>query len=320
MHDSTVPLEKIGKGRYSEIFLRAMDLAMSVKPEHRPQKVAELRALLMLDAQPARIEIPPLKKEIKTQGILGKLGSKGVIAGLALATIPIAVGVYLLVSHGSDSDAPVAASSIRPATPVTPIYPAASELQSTAKQPVLPVSAQVLTATLPFNPMDALDQLFEHREQNHIVTVGLDKPRLKIGKDKFRFRVMSTKPGYLYILMLTTNKQHLNLLFPNALDGNNKIKAGKEVNLPRKGWAMTADGPAGTDHFVVMVSEHPRDFRDAGLINDGPFGEFPLEYVAKMIKPKNGDKASLSGNSTCISELNCSTTYGAARFSVDEIP
>ncbi|WP_395408003.1 serine/threonine-protein kinase [Pseudoduganella sp. UC29_106] len=46
--DPHVPLEKKVAGKYSPEFLRAIDFALSVKPESRPQSIAELRSLLKL--------------------------------------------------------------------------------------------------------------------------------------------------------------------------------------------------------------------------------------------------------------------------------
>ncbi|HUP92826.1 MAG TPA: bifunctional serine/threonine-protein kinase/formylglycine-generating enzyme family protein [Solimonas sp.] len=45
--DPLVPASMIGRGRYSEPFLRAVDWALSVKPEDRPRSVGEWREALM---------------------------------------------------------------------------------------------------------------------------------------------------------------------------------------------------------------------------------------------------------------------------------
>ncbi len=50
MSDSLIPLSKTAAGRYSVQFLKAIDLALEIKPENRPQNVMELRALLGLTA------------------------------------------------------------------------------------------------------------------------------------------------------------------------------------------------------------------------------------------------------------------------------
>src|SRR5687768_13576934 len=51
MSDSLIPLSTTAAGRYSVQFLQAIDLALAVKPENRPQNVMELRALLGLTAR-----------------------------------------------------------------------------------------------------------------------------------------------------------------------------------------------------------------------------------------------------------------------------
>jgi formylglycine-generating enzyme required for sulfatase activity/serine/threonine protein kinase len=50
--DTMEPLEVAEQGRYSPQFLRAIDAALAVRPEHRPQNVAEFRALLGIGAMP----------------------------------------------------------------------------------------------------------------------------------------------------------------------------------------------------------------------------------------------------------------------------
>lgn len=52
--DTAVPLARVAAGRYSDGFLRAIDHALRVRPEQRPQSVAQLRAELGLPpAKPA---------------------------------------------------------------------------------------------------------------------------------------------------------------------------------------------------------------------------------------------------------------------------
>ncbi|MDB5919722.1 MAG: hypothetical protein JWR40_3956, partial [Massilia sp.] len=52
MCDTMVPLAVSEEGRFSPEFLRAIDAALGVRPEQRPQNVGELRALLGFDAAP----------------------------------------------------------------------------------------------------------------------------------------------------------------------------------------------------------------------------------------------------------------------------
>jgi hypothetical protein len=170
-----------------------------------------------------------------------------------------------------------------------------------------------------FNPADALAQLYDLRDADHGVVVSLERTTVRVGKDKLRFQVKSDKPGYLYILMLGTDKQHINLLFPNAIDSKNDVKASQPINLPRTGWAMTAGGPPGTNEFVAVVSERPRDFKAIGLTKVGPFAEFSMEGVARLFRTAAGNAPVLAGSPVCAAASTCPAAYGAARFRIEEV-
>lgn len=59
MSDPLVPLMQAAAGRYSEPFLRALDCALQVKPEERPQNIAEFRRALGLpEREPTTRYIP----------------------------------------------------------------------------------------------------------------------------------------------------------------------------------------------------------------------------------------------------------------------
>ena len=168
--------------------------------------------------------------------------------------------------------------------------------------------------------MRALDEVFEGRERNHAVTVSTEKAQTRIGKDLLRFRIRSAKAGYVYLLMVGTNRSDFFLLFPNAVDKNNNIKAGEQFDLPRPEWKMVAEGPPGTDHFVVIVSDRPRDFSAAGLAAVDPFAEFPLDQAARLYSDYTGSTPLFAGKAICpVSMRNCSESYGAAMFSIEEI-
>jgi hypothetical protein len=180
--------------------------------------------------------------------------------------------------------------------------------------PVAPTAAAAPPAS---TPTEALNHLFALRDVNQAVTVTLDTSRVRIGKDKLKFSVQSAQSGYLYILMVGTDMAPVHLLFPNELDRKNQISAGKEISLPRSGWAMTAGGPPGTDHFVALVSATPRDFKGLGLKKDGPFAAFSQEAVNQATRDRPG-VAALAGQAVCKPADACNPAYGAAQFSVEE--
>ena len=238
----------------------------------------------------------------RAAGPPAKVGSKvPLVAGGVIALAAIAVGAFLAL--GPRQEAPVAAGS----TPAAPPPTAASP------QPVAE------TGTKPFDPVGALDQVFEGRDRNHLVTVLTDKARIRIGRDPLRFRVSSAKGGYAYVLMVGTDRSHFNLLFPNAIDGDNRVASQEELKLPRPGWAMTASGPPGTNHFVAIVSESPRDFTDAGLRKVDPFGEFPPEVASRIARSRAGGPTPFAGRPVCKPQADCPAGYGAATFSIDEM-
>ena len=193
-----------------------------------------------------------------------------------------------------------------------PANPAPAVAAAPALVPVTPPAA----VPKPFDPVKALERVFDARDRDYSVSVVPNPTSVKIGKDRLGFWITSAKPGYLYVMMVGTDKS-FNLLFPNAVDANNHVAAGQAIDLPGKGWAMTAAGPKGVDHFVAIVSESPRDFSAAGLRKVDPFGEFPAD-VAASLAAAAGDKPLFAGTPVCKAGAACSPRYGAAIFSVEE--
>lgn len=286
MNDTLVPLAQVAAGRYSAEFLNAIDHALSIAPEKRPQSIAEWRTSLLADGTPESLSptIPPSPASRKNP-----LPRIAAIGGLLLAALG---GIaYFAATRSSDAPLPV----IEPAKPKTDDI-----------------------ARAPFDAVQALDGVFRQRNLDHPVTIKTELSTVRIGRDKLRFRVSSTRAGHLYILMVGTDRRQFNLLFPNAIDQDNRLIAGKEIILPRPGWAMTAGGPAGSDHFVAIVSENPRDFTAAGLIAVDPFGEFPPDATARIAATAT-DSNPFAGQPICPQAGECSASYGAASFSIQEI-
>ena len=61
MADRMRPLSEIAAGRFRAGFLAAVDRALALRPEHRPQNVAEFRRLLLADAAPAAAPLAPTR-------------------------------------------------------------------------------------------------------------------------------------------------------------------------------------------------------------------------------------------------------------------
>jgi serine/threonine protein kinase len=337
--DPLVPLAQAAKGRYSDSFLRALDAALAVEPENRPQSIAEWRALLDADvaALPARDDALDTRDGLPVTGASMVSAAPGgsrrglwlVVAIVAL--VAIGAGAYwwspwetkpAVVATPSTPSAPPKSSApatALPSTPATtaptpmPAPPAASVSPSIAP-PTAPPST---LPSRPFDPANALAEVYAARDPSFAVDVTVDKPRVRINQDYLRFTVASVRDGYVYVLVVGTNQSDFLLLFPNAADRNNRIAAGTPLTLPRASWPMRATGPAGTDRFVVIVSERPRDFAGLGMQKVDVFGRFP-EQAARV--SSSGRGSPFAGKPVCPGgpAIDCGDAYGAAEFAIEE--
>lgn len=172
-----------------------------------------------------------------------------------------------------------------------------------------------------FDPVVVLEEIFDHRDRSHAVTVSIDKAQFKINKDQLKFNINSAKAGYVYTLAVSSDRSTFLLFFPNEVDKENYIQANGQIELPRNKWKLTAKGPEGTNHFIVIVSKHPRDFTHTGLIQQSFFGQFPLGVSSKLYQSYTGAIPLFAGKAKCIEVPNqsCSESYGAVLFSIKEV-
>ena len=316
--DPLIPLAQTAAGRYSDGFLKAIDRALSVRPEDRPQSIGELRSILGLQSALKTSSPPELPQQLAQ--VAAPVPEPVKIAPKKSRTPAIAIGVVLVLA--------VAAGGIFMATrdnapPPAPKPEAESTLPTNEQAAVTPPASEAPKSpvTVQIDPVKTLEQIFQSRNRDHAVTVSLDKPQVRIGKDRLQFSVSSSKPGYVYLLMVGTDRSQFWLLFPNSIDKNNSIAAGKRLALPRANWRMDAAGPQGTDQFVVIVSESPRDFSDAGIKPSEPFAEFPLTTTTPSGLQNSETIPVFAGKANCPASQKsaCSDSFGAAMFSIEEI-
>lgn len=335
--DPYKPLVEQAKGRYSERFLSAIDAAMALRPKDRPQSVAHFRELLDLEAptmsaqraaafEPAAtVKTEPKRPEItappaKTAAPKSKAG---LMIGAGVAVLVLGAGAWLWQSP-IDAPAPQAATQIdaQPSakTPVVtePVAKNDPGTVASAVGNVAPVVVPPVVAPV-FEPLKMLTEIVTSRDAQHEVEAKVANNTVKIGKDDLRFTVRSSTPGYVYVLMLDTERQHLYLMFPNASDKNNKIVAGKAMSVPSASSKWTAQGPAGLDQFVVMVSDSPRDFKAAGWQAGDPIGEFSLDIARRAFGTQSVGSALFAGEVVCAANARCSGSYGAASFAIEEL-
>jgi Caspase domain/Domain of unknown function (DUF4384) len=215
----------------------------------------------------------------------------------------------------------------------TGLVPVLSNSGAAANAPTAPGAPNKPSAA-PSGGIDTLasmNDIFGQRDDRWDVSAKLQSPTLKIGTN-LNLTVHSQREGFVYLFYRGTQPDSFYLLFPNQLDAANAIKANQDLQLPRPDWNVTALGPKGTDHLMVMVTETPRDFSTLAL---------PAEYVSKSgpfekIQPtaqaiaRIGQVAALSaavtdkvcqsgsGNRDLAVARHCSNVFGAAMVSVEE--
>jgi hypothetical protein len=82
---------------------------------------------------------------------------------------------------------------------------------------------------------------------------------------------------------------------------------------------MKAGGPAGTNQFLVLVSERERDFAASGIQYDGVFGQFSLPVLAALEAGRaSGATSPLLGKALCEATVACPDVLGVAGFRIVE--
>jgi serine/threonine protein kinase len=349
VNDSYVPLVQSAAGKYSERFLAAIDRALTVKPDDRTQNMAELRRDLGLDSGYVPPTVMPSphgdKDKGKSKGNAGSgskpgtttgkaaASSKGtdaapnrlplIIGGAVLGLAVIGGGAWALLGRSGKApdttaaSAPANTATTAPATNTTPTPTPTATPAPVVPAPVATAPVQDGPPTEPFDPVREFDHVVEHGSADFTVEATATKPRFKIGKDRLSFSLTSSKPGYAYVLLVSTDGAFMKL-FPNRMAKNNRIEAGEHITLPHASWPMDVAGPAGTDHFLVIVSTYPRDFKDVGERAEGGFAEFTREKAEAAYMAHRGPGSALSGKVLCNNGTPCADDYGAATFTLEE--
>ena len=342
IRDELVPLEQVAAGRYGRSFLSAIDRGLAVRPEERLQDIEALRSALFAvdgagdDPEATRIwpstrptgggSAPPpqpfpdqpsgspstvpddvtvVYRPPATPPPVSSGSGKSLVVGGLVVTVLAAGGAWVALRDRSPP-AVVAPPPIASAAPPTTVIPA------TAPPPAAPPRGE-------FSVDAVLDEIAEHADSRISVNVLADRDRVVINSDHIRFRVKSSDAGYLYILFRGTGGVELTLLFPNSLDQNNRIEADKEIVLPRKSWPIRADGPAGVDKILTIVSRSRRDFSDAGLRPAVPMSSFDLDRLRSQWMTPTGGPSPYAGTATCDSAASCQPEFGATLLRISEV-
>lgn len=227
--------------------------------------------------------------------------------------------------------APVAVAVTMAQVPVPVSVPAASAAPASQPVPAIVVQAPTRPAApsaLQAKPsaLAALNDIYNSRDDRRLVNLTTADPTLKIGRDAINFTLTSREGGYVYLLMVGSDGQTFDLLFPNQLDRNNLIEPGASMRLPRPSWQLTAEGPPGKDTLLAIVTDNPRDFSDAGLKPSGPFSA--VEAVAAKdiqlvtagaTQPADAECSNPASTRNIAIKKRCSTGYAAALLTIEEV-
>jgi hypothetical protein len=260
---------------------------------------------------------------------VGGLAVIGLGAFLWLARVP-----WTGPSPGPVVEQPRGVSATPPAAPVVggnvPLAPSPAGTESAAGRPIAslpPVERAVDSSAVspssrmvdsPWTARGALQEVFEARNPAHSVTATVVKHTVRIGRDNLGFSISSSRPGYVYVMLARGNGSDVELLLPNTVDANNYIEPGQPLKLPGPRWPLKAQGPPGTNEFLAIVSDEPRDFSAL---------DASAESLFKRLRPggrppdrsHSASPSPLAGTAACASATPCSQSYGAVVFSIDTV-
>ena len=233
-----------------------------------------------------------------------------------------------------EPEAPANAPAAAPSASVAQASPAPSAATVAAAPPTSTTATASAAAPTPsapapvkIAPLATLNDMFQGRDDRRLVRITSPKTTLKINQDRFDFSIHSREEGYVYILMAGSDGETFDILFPNQIDSNHKIRAGETLALPRSSWRLTAGGPVGKNTVLAIVSDGPRDFSSLKISRAGPFSvvnvsplaakDIQLVTLSSAIAESKDCQQPLKRN--LVISRECSNSYGADKLEIEEI-
>ena len=233
-------------------------------------------------------------------------GSRKLLALSGLAAVVLAGAVALAWRGGAGSVAPTSAG------PATAPVPAGGAVALTAP-PSPSVGDTAAGAVAASQTSSYLAQEFERilaaQDSTFQVSAAPAKARLRVGRDALQFKLSSARDGHAYVLVHGPDDS-LMLLFPNSVSADNRVRAGQTLTLPQKSWPLETSEPPGPEHFMVIVSDLPRDFAALRPVSEAWFKRLSIDPGATG----SGAGSAYAGRVNCVA-TGCDH-YGAAAFTV----
>ncbi|MDE2593614.1 MAG: protein kinase [Burkholderiales bacterium] len=274
-------------------------------------------AVMPLNERPTLVPPPAASTATVIPTSPAPANKAGLWAGVA-AALALAGGGAWWWGH-STAHVPASVSPSGTAVSSAPLTTPAASTVGTASTSASGLTTSAPPARPPFTPVAALEDIVRHADPLMSVNILPNKSQVVIGQDKLLFRVKSSEPGYVYVYLAGTDDAHFYLLFPNAIDRNNHIDADRQIELPRKGWHITAGGPPGVDHIVTIVSPTPRDLTAIGLKASDTIPEFDLDLAKDLWAKHPGTDSPFVGPALCEAGQTCEQRYGASLVRIEEV-
>ncbi|MCA3099637.1 MAG: caspase family protein, partial [Rhodocyclaceae bacterium] len=215
--------------------------------------------------------------------------------------------------------APPPATPPAPAVPAPPVVPAPPPVQVPAQVPAqVPVAVAPSPEPEPPPPppplasLATLQDIAAQADPRRTPQVSGQSRALRIGRDFLDLTITPPRDGFLYVVLLGSDASSFYLLFPNALDRDNRVRAGQPVRLPREDWRIRAAGPAGTNQLLVVVSDAPRTLER--LSRSKPDAKSPFTFALNTL----GGRGALFDFLTS-APAGGTEAFGAQLFTVEEV-
>jgi len=322
--DEEIPLAQSQAGKYSDTFLRAIDLALRVRPEDRTRSVADLRRDLQLPPVGAvntdrTIAVPssrsaaaPASAPVARGAEAGGAAPKrfGLWLGGAAGVLVLAGAAYWLATPHGSSPAPAVASPV--------VVPAPSPAPAPAPAPA-PIAA---AAPAPTDVSGQFDRVVASHTAGFDVDARPMRSPLQIDHDNLQFTVRSSRDGFLTLLVYGPDGS-LTQLLPNPALGTVKVRAGQDLVVPPSSvGAIPVGEPPGAEQFLVIVSPQRRDLTALGAKRDRASGYILLptgDELGSRVAQWPGPAPALLGQAAACTTTSGCDDYGAARFTVQAI-
>jgi serine/threonine protein kinase len=342
LRDELVPLSVAAKGRYASTFLAAIDRGLAVRPEARTRDIASLRSDLFSsgsaatdeDATVLRAASVPFDRvavdignstrdpDPSRRGAARGTRLRFAVWGVASVLLTAVAGALWFTSQKPPAAAsgPTAFNSDRSQEAAAP-FPTASSPESAPGSPAIsapPTPPQMATgARGEFSVRAFMNELLRLASPTINVSAIAAKDPVIIDREAIQLRVKANRHGYLYVMYNGTGPDGLSLVYPNSVDTNNVIAAGREVTVPQK-LVLNASGPPGIDHLLVIVSLSPIDFSQLGKRPAGTISEFDLDRLRQLWRGDLPGTAAFAQVIRCEHGAECPEGFGAALVQIVE--